>query len=174
MTGGATFKEVCRTDARVPHDHVIGDVNRGWGVAVTTLAHERNSLGASGMGGEGGAMIGSNDLDRPAGKRSRGGGDMAGMAMAFGGGGSMIAGLPALVGRADDRVLRDKVMRIYTLMEIARFPSLRFQAAQAAGRGPGTRVSTGPLAASEMVRPPRAVGLAALGPPGHPKGDAPP
>src|SRR3546814_12507086 len=106
MTGGATFKEVFLTDARVPHDNVIGDVNRGWGVAVTTLAHERNSLGASGMGGEGGAMIGSNDLDRPAGKRSRGGGDMAGMAMAFGGGGSMIAGLPALVGRGDDKALK--------------------------------------------------------------------
>src|SRR3546814_13056256 len=89
---------------------VRSDVNRGGGVAVTTLAHERNSRGASGMGGEGGSMIGSNDLERPAGKRSRGGGDMAGMAMAFGGGGSMIAGLPALVGRADDKVLRDKVV----------------------------------------------------------------
>ena len=37
------------TDARVPHSNVIGEPNRGWGVAVTTLAHERNSLGASGM-----------------------------------------------------------------------------------------------------------------------------
>ncbi|MFP5579967.1 MAG: acyl-CoA dehydrogenase family protein [Acidimicrobiia bacterium] len=171
MTGGATFNEVFLTDARVPHDNVIGDVNRGWGVAVTTLAHERNSLGASGMGGQGGAMIGSNDLDRPAGKRSRGGGDMAGMAMAFGGGGSMIAGLPALVGRADDKVLRDKVMRIYTLMEIARFTSLRVQAAKAAGRGPGPEVSTGKLAASEMVRQLRDVGLEALGPHGQLMGD---
>src|SRR3546814_9050221 len=111
------------------------------------------------MGGEGGAMIGSNDLDRPAGKRSRGGGDMAGMAMAFGGGGSMIAGLPALAGRADDKVLRDKVMRIYTLMEIARFTSLRVQAAKAAGRGPGPEVSTGQLAAPETVRQIAAAGL---------------
>ncbi|HEY9558533.1 MAG TPA: acyl-CoA dehydrogenase family protein [Acidimicrobiales bacterium] len=171
MTGGATFNEVFLTEARVPHDNVIGDVNRGWGVAVTTLAHERNSLGASGMGGEGGSMIGSNDLERPAGKRSRGGGDMAGMAMAFGGGGSMIAGLPALVGRADDKVLRDKVMRIYTLMEIARFTSLRVQAAKAAGRGPGPEVSTGKLAASEMVRQLRDVGLEALGPHGQLMGD---
>ncbi|HEY1118856.1 MAG TPA: acyl-CoA dehydrogenase family protein [Acidimicrobiales bacterium] len=171
MTGGATFNEVFLTDARVPHENVIGDVNRGWGVAVTTLAHERNSLGASGMGGEGGAMIGSNDLDRPAGKRSRGGGDMAGMAMAFGGGGSMIAGLPALVGRADDKVLRDKVMRIYTLMEIARFTSLRVQAAKAAGRGPGPEVSTGKLVASEMVRQLRDVGLEALGPHGQLMGE---
>src|SRR3546814_4113491 len=123
------------------------------------------------MGGEGGAMIGSNDLDRPAGKRSRGGGDMAGMAMAFGGGGSMIAGLPALVGRADDKVLRDKVMRSYTLMEIARFPSLRVQAAKAAGPGPGPEVSPRQLAAPEMVRPLRDVGLEALGPHGQLMGD---
>src|SRR3546814_4798991 len=91
--------------------------------------------------------------------------------MAFGGGGSMIAGLPALVGRADDKVLRDKVMRIYTLMEIARFTSLRVQAAKAAGRGPGPEVSTGKLAASEMVRQLRHVGLEALGPHGQRMGD---
>ncbi len=167
MTGGATFNEVFLTDARVPNENVIGEPNRGWGVAVTTLAHERSSLGASGMGGEGGAMIGRNDLDRPAGQRSRGGGDMAGMALAFGGGGAMIKELPALVGRADDRVLRDKVMRIYTLMEIARYTSLRVQAAKAAGRGPGPEVSTGKLVASELVRQLRDVGLEALGPYGQ-------
>jgi len=171
MTGGATFNEVFLTDARVPHANVIGEVNRGWGVAVTTLAHERSSLGASGMGGAGGAMIGRNDLDRPAGQRGRGGGGMAGMAMAFGGGGSLISQLPALVGRADDRVLRDKVMRVYTLMEIARFTSLRVQAAKAAGRGPGPEVSTGKLLASEVVRQLRDVGLEALGPHGQVMGE---
>ena len=169
MTGGATFNEVFMTDARVPHGNVIGEPNRGWGVAVTTLAHERNSLGASGMASAaGGVMIGRNDLDRPAGRKGGGGGgEMAGMAAAFGGGGAMIAGLPALVGRGDDKVLRDKVMRIYTLMEITRFTSLRVQAAKAAGRGPGPEVSTGKLVASEMVRQLRDVGLEALGPHGQ-------
>src|SRR3546814_16025157 len=62
-------------------------------------------------------------------------------------------------------------MRIYTLMEIARFTSLRVQAAKAAGRGPGPEVSTGKLAASEMVRQIRDVGLEALGPPGQLMGD---
>ncbi len=172
MTGGATFNEVFLTDARVPYDSVIGDVNRGWGVAVTTLAHERNSLGASGMASAaGGVMIGRNDLDRPAGRRSDGGGEMAGMAAAFGSGGSMIAGLPALVGRAGDAVLRDKVMRIYTLMEITRYTSLRVQAAKVAGRGPGAEVSTGKLVASELVRQLRDVGLEALGPDGQLMGD---
>jgi alkylation response protein AidB-like acyl-CoA dehydrogenase len=175
MTGGATFNEVFMSDARVPHDNVIGEPNRGWGVAVTTLAHERNSLGASGMASAaGGVMIGRNDLDRPAGRQIGGGGEMAGMAAAFGGGGSMIAGLPALVGRADDKVLRDKVMRIYTLMELARYTSLRVQAATAAGRGPGPEVSTGKRVASELVRQLRDVGLEALGPYGQLMGDETP
>src|SRR3546814_11202756 len=120
MTGGATFNEVFLTEARVPHDNVIGDVNRGWGVAVTTLAHELNSLGASGMGGEGGSMIGSNDLERPTGTRSRGDGDMAGKAMSLGGGGTLIAARPALVGRSDAQVLRVKGMPISALLDTAR------------------------------------------------------
>jgi len=93
------------------------------------------------------------------------------MAAAFGGGGAMVAGLPALVGRGDDKVLRDKVMRIYTLLEIARYTSLRVQAAKAAGRGPGPEVSTGKLVASELVRQWRDVGLEALGPYGQLIGD---
>src|SRR3546814_18153982 len=75
------------------------------------------------------------------------------------------------VGGADTKVLRDKVMRSYTLMEIARFTSLRVQAAKAAGRGPGPEVSTGKLAASEMVRQLRDVGLEALGPHGQLMGE---
>jgi alkylation response protein AidB-like acyl-CoA dehydrogenase len=156
----------------VPHENVIGDINRGWNVAVTTLAHERNSLGASGMASAaGGAIIGRNDLDRPAGERSGGGGEMAGMAAAFGGGGGMVKMLPALVGRGDDRVLIDKIMRVYSLMEIARYTSLRVQAAKAAGRGPGPEVSTGKLVASELVRQLRDIGLEALGPYGQLMGD---
>lgn len=170
MTGGATFNEVFLADARVPHENVIGEVDRGWGVAVTTLAHERNSLGAPGMGGAGGAMIGRNDLDRPAGQRTDSG-DLAGMAMAFGDGGALVKQLPALVGRSGDRVLRDKVMRVYVLMEIARFTRMRVQAAKAAGRGPGPEVSTGKLLASDVVRQLRDVGLEALGPNGQLMGE---
>ena len=172
MTGGATFNEVFLSDARVPDENVIGDVNRGWSVAVTTLAHERNSLGASGMAGAaGGAIIGRNDLSRPAGKLSSGGGEMAGIAAAFGGGGDLIKSLPALADRANDRILVDKVMRVYSLMEIARFTSLRVQAAAAAGRGPGPEVSTGKLLASQLVAQLRDVGLEALGPQGQLMGD---
>jgi alkylation response protein AidB-like acyl-CoA dehydrogenase len=53
MTGGASFNEVFFDEVRVPDDHRLGDVNEGWGVAITTLMNERASIGAgsgSGMG----------------------------------------------------------------------------------------------------------------------------
>tara|TARA_B100001996_G_scaffold379278_1_gene364795 strand:- start:985 stop:1626 length:642 start_codon:yes stop_codon:yes gene_type:complete len=54
MTGGANFNEVFFTDVRIPDSHRLGDVNQGWGVALTTLMNERASIG-SGSGGTGGS-----------------------------------------------------------------------------------------------------------------------
>ena len=163
MTGGATFNEVFLTDARVPHDNVVGEVGDGWRVAVTTLAHERSSLGAGGMGGMGGgAIIGAHDLDARVGDvaGSAGGGEMAGMAAAFGGGGgSLVKMLPQLFGRSGDPIARQDVARLYTLLEIARYTGLRAQAAAARGEGPGPAVSTGKLQASAIVRILRDAGL---------------
>jgi alkylation response protein AidB-like acyl-CoA dehydrogenase len=181
MTGGATFNEVFFNDARVPHENVIGEVNAGWGVAVTTLAHERNSLGASGMGGFGGGgggeMIGVTDLDRKVGDVAKGGGggEMAGMAAAFGGGGAqLIKMLPQLFGKSGDAIVRQELMKVYSLMEISRFTGLRAQAAAAVGRTPGPEVSTGKLMASNIVRLLRDTGLAIEGPAGMLMGpDAP-
>ena len=179
MTGGATFNEVFLTDARVPDANVLGGVGEGWGVAVTTLAHERSSLGAGSMGGMGGGeIIGRSDLSRRVGdlvSASGGGGEMAGMAAAFGGGGgSLIKMLPQLFGKGDDPVVRQDVARIYTLLEIARFTGLRSQAAAARGDRPGPEVSTGKLMASTIVRTLRDVGLRIEGPHGMLHGeDAP-
>jgi acyl-CoA dehydrogenase len=45
MNGGAHFNEVFFEDVRVPAAHVVGDVNAGWMVAVTTLLNERLMAG---------------------------------------------------------------------------------------------------------------------------------
>jgi len=45
MTGAAEFNEVFFTNARVPRDWVVGEVNDGWRAATGLLAHERSSLG---------------------------------------------------------------------------------------------------------------------------------
>lgn len=52
MTGHAEFNEVFFTDARVPADWVVGEVNDGWRAATQLLAHERSSLGAGSDDGE--------------------------------------------------------------------------------------------------------------------------
>jgi acyl-CoA dehydrogenase len=50
MTGGASFNEVFFNELRVPDDHRLGDVNNGWGVALTTLMNERASIGDNNAG----------------------------------------------------------------------------------------------------------------------------
>ena len=43
ITGSTEFSEVFLDAVCVPRAHVIGEVNRGWEIAMTTLAHERGT-----------------------------------------------------------------------------------------------------------------------------------
>ncbi|MGH7963498.1 MAG: acyl-CoA dehydrogenase [Candidatus Binatia bacterium] len=45
ITGDAEFNEVFFEDVRVPKQNLVGEKNRGWMVAVTTLMYERVSAG---------------------------------------------------------------------------------------------------------------------------------
>lgn len=46
MTGESEFHELFFRDVRVPVENVLGKVNDGWNVAVSTLMYERGSYGA--------------------------------------------------------------------------------------------------------------------------------
>jgi alkylation response protein AidB-like acyl-CoA dehydrogenase len=48
IDGGAEFCEVFFTDARCPVDNVVGGVNNGWAVAMTTLGFERGTSATTG------------------------------------------------------------------------------------------------------------------------------
>jgi alkylation response protein AidB-like acyl-CoA dehydrogenase len=45
ITGEAEFNEIFLTDVQVPRENVLGEVGQGWQVAITTLLHERATLG---------------------------------------------------------------------------------------------------------------------------------
>jgi alkylation response protein AidB-like acyl-CoA dehydrogenase len=45
ITGEAEFNEIFFTDVEVPRENVLGKVGEGWAVAMTTLLHERGTLG---------------------------------------------------------------------------------------------------------------------------------
>jgi alkylation response protein AidB-like acyl-CoA dehydrogenase len=47
MTGDAVFNEIFLTDVEVPVENVLGQIGQGWTVAMTTLAHERATLGVA-------------------------------------------------------------------------------------------------------------------------------
>src|SRR4029079_9935585 len=45
ITGESEFNEIFLSGVEVPLDNVIGDVGGGWDVSMTTLLHERGTLG---------------------------------------------------------------------------------------------------------------------------------
>ena len=47
ITGEAEFNEIFFTDVEVPRENLLGDEGEGWAVAMTTLLHERGTLGVA-------------------------------------------------------------------------------------------------------------------------------
>ena len=45
ITGHAEFNEIFFTDVHVPKENLLGEIGGGWQVAMTTLLHERGTLG---------------------------------------------------------------------------------------------------------------------------------
>jgi len=44
ISGDEDFNEIFFEEVRVPRDQVVGAINRGWDIAITTLMHERQTL----------------------------------------------------------------------------------------------------------------------------------
>ncbi|HZU73533.1 MAG TPA: acyl-CoA dehydrogenase family protein [Acidimicrobiales bacterium] len=172
MTGRALFNEVFISDARVGDDALIGGRNNGWAVANTTLAFERSGLGAGGGSAAGGAASPgtvAGDLDKRAGDfvsgggRRGGGGGGGGLAAAFGGLNTLLIELAKANGKVKDANVRQELMRLHTLNEIARYTNLR----QRALRGTGTDIpglgNIAKLSMSNILRLQRDLGLSILG-----------
>ncbi len=47
LNGESDFNEIFLTDARTPKEHVVGEINGGWAVAMTLLGYERGESAAT-------------------------------------------------------------------------------------------------------------------------------
>jgi alkylation response protein AidB-like acyl-CoA dehydrogenase len=122
MTGGAAFNEVFFDEVRIPDSHRLGDVNGGWGVALTTLMNERSSIGAGGGGG--GALTSPRRLH------------------------AMLEHF----GAADDPVLVDEATRIYIDFTVAKWNGQRALEKIRSGQLPGPEMSTAKLALTNNLK----------------------
>jgi alkylation response protein AidB-like acyl-CoA dehydrogenase len=179
ITGHAMFNEVFITDAHCHDDALIGGLNNGWAVANTTLAFERAGLGAGGGSAAGGAATPgtvAKQLDRKAGEfvinagggRRRGGGGGGGGGAAFammGGSAGLVTELAKGNGKIKDPTVRQDLMKLHTLGEIAKYNGLRSKALRQAGK---PDIPGGPniakLQMSMMLRLSRDVGMRIIGP----------
>lgn len=173
LTGRALFNEVFLTDAHATDAELIGGLNNGWAVANTTLGFERAGLGAGGgHAAQSAAVPGTvaGHLEARAGDFAPTPGGAAKKKSAGGGGGMFGAAEKLLVslaqgnGRIDDPTIRQDLMRLHSMNEIARYTNLRLKAAKAAGQGGGPAANTAKLSMSRIVRLARDVGLRILGP----------
>jgi alkylation response protein AidB-like acyl-CoA dehydrogenase len=124
MTGESEFNELFFRDVHVPIENVLGQVNDGWNVAVSTLMFERGSYGARLH------LSFKRNIDR-----------LIELAHAFRGN-----GLPA----AQDPLVRQKLAQCYAEIEIMRWNQLRAFSRIAATGVPGPEGSIQKIFWSEL------------------------
>jgi alkylation response protein AidB-like acyl-CoA dehydrogenase len=116
MTGGSSFNEVFLSDVRVPADHLLGELNGGWTVALTTLSNERAAIGG------GGASVPVDEaLDR-------------------------LIELSRQLGSASSPLIRQELAEVFTSVRVARFTNERALARIRSGQAPGPELSIAKLA----------------------------
>ncbi len=148
--GYSSFNEVFMSDARVPAANVVGEIGKGWTVAMMTLAQERRAFARFGLRGK---------SKRGEGRAVR---EAEAEADAYF---SSYVWYPQRTGRVDlvieraqaagvnnDPVVRQKIAKLLSMQRAAQWTSERALAAAKAGRAPGPEGSIGKLMASEVAR----------------------
>jgi alkylation response protein AidB-like acyl-CoA dehydrogenase len=149
MNYHSSFNEVFMTDARIPREWVVGEVNQGWAAALATLAHERRfgTLGRARLSGvDPGAAL---DEARHEAEESA----------------KVYSWYPQRAGRADlaipharragadrDSRVRQELARLLSMQRVSEWTAERAKAARALGRPPGPEGSIGKLALTRMAR----------------------
>jgi alkylation response protein AidB-like acyl-CoA dehydrogenase len=149
MNYRASFNEVFLTDARIPRDWVVGEVNRGWTAALATLAHERRFAVVRG-GGIDGVDPG------PALDEARQEAAEAAKVYAWypqrAGRADLVVSHAQSAGVAGDPIVRQEIARLLAMHRSSQWTAERARATRALGRPPGPEGSIGKLALSQVAR----------------------
>jgi len=147
MNGHASFNEVFLTDARVPAANVIGEVDRGWTVALATLAHERRLAGSMGR-----AVAGSG---RTLDEYRR---EVAEVMAPYtwypqrAGRVDLVLQRARATGRDADPIVRQAIAHLIAITRAAEWTARRAQASRVLGRPPGPEGSIAKLCSSHIAR----------------------
>lgn len=157
-TGDSRFNEVFLTEARVSDANVLGEVNGGWRVLQTALAYERAVMGESqrrrsSPSGSGRDAVRSADDEAPAPIP-----DLS------------LVELARSVGRADDPVMRQRLMALRAMVKVNEWNGNRARAELAQGSSSSV-VSLGKLAMSGILHTAGSIQVELLGPEGMIGGD---
>ena len=134
IDGARHFNEVFFTDVRVPGDWLLGAYNDGWRQATAMLMYERLAIGSMGAG-----AISQPRFDR-------------------------LVALARRTGTLADPVLRDGLVRLYSMETTKALVAMRTRAEVASGRAPGPGGSLGKLAGSLIAQRFRHLAMRVAGP----------
>ena len=138
ITGGAEFNEVFFDNVRVSKKQLVGQLNDGWRIAMTTLTHERASAS---FGTQVNIKRALDDIIAVAKKVKRNG-----------------------VPLSADPVLRQKLAQAYIRVDVMRLNNYRSITNQLRGQPPGPEASLDKLYWSEMNQWMQEIGQEMLGP----------
>jgi alkylation response protein AidB-like acyl-CoA dehydrogenase len=119
MTGVHLFNEVFLDEVRLPAENLVGDVNRGWGLAKVTLGNERVSLSS------GGALWGAGPTAED------------------------LLDIVRRAGGTSDPVMRQELAQLHIESQLLRLIRLRTVTARIKGQPPGAEASIRKILADE-------------------------
>jgi alkylation response protein AidB-like acyl-CoA dehydrogenase len=149
MNYHASFNEVFLTDARIPKDWVVGEVNQGWTAALATLAHERRWRALVSLRVEW--------ID-PGRARDEALAEAVETAKVYSwypqraGRADLVVDHARGAGRTADPVVRQEISRLLCMQRASEWTAERARAARKLGRPPGAEGSIGKLALSNVAR----------------------
>ena len=147
-----SFNEVFLTDARVPDANRVGEAGEGWKVARGTLAHERSFASRMRSSFDGDAVERTGRVYDEAAVEAAEHDKVYQWYPQRAGRVDLLIPRARAAGVADDPVVRQEIMKVWSFHRISGWTANRAKAARAMGRPPGSEGSIGKLAMSIIAR----------------------